>query len=170
MTDLAAIQSSLTSPDAFLALCSESGVFGAKKQAVRAHELWQSASSREVLAYRAIRLPGGSGTGLLAGVYWDPATTTPDLEAIAHAAATELPLELVRADEKAAWKARDKKQNVFFVWRGMRARPLSQWFRSRFGVEAVVHQVMDASDFTENVAVHVLADGVDRVWTTRVPA
>ncbi|MFF2051251.1 hypothetical protein ACFVU2_06565 [Leifsonia sp. NPDC058194] len=168
MTDLTAIQDSLTTPEAFLELCTESGVFGAKKQAARAHELWQSASSRQVLAYRAIPLPGGTGTGLLVGLYWDPAVTTPDFDAIAYAVIAELPRDLIRADEKAAWKTRDKKQNVFFGWRGMRGRPLSAWFQERFGVEGVVHQVMAASDFEDNIAVAIVADGEDRVWPTAV--
>lgn len=166
MIDLAAVQASLTSPEAFFDLCTEKSVFGVKKQAARAFELWQSASSRQVLAYQAIPLPGGSGTGLMAGLYWDPATTTPDIEEIAAAAITELPTQLVRGEEKAAWKSRDKKQNVFFGWRGMHDRALSTWFRERFGVDAFVHQVMAGSDFDDNVAVRIVVDGEDRVWPT----
>jgi hypothetical protein len=168
MTDLAAIQASLTSPEAFYELCTEKSVFGVKKQAARAFELWQGASSRQVLAYRAVPLPGGTGTGLLAGLYWDPAVTTPDFDAIAQAILFELPADLVRADEKAAWKTRDKKQNVFFGWRGMRGRPLSAWFRERFGVEAVVHQVFAPSDFEDSIAVAIVVDGEDRIWPTAV--
>jgi hypothetical protein len=170
MTDLAAIATSLISRDAFLSLCNESQVFGAKKKADRAFELWQSASSRRVLAYQAVRVPGGSGTGLMAGIYWDPAIADPDFAAIGAAVGTELPRDLIRDDEKATWKTRDGKQNIFFIWRGMRERPLSQWFRERFGVEAMIHQVMSPANFEDNVAIEIVVDGVDRVWPLSLPA
>jgi hypothetical protein len=168
MTDLAAIEASLTSPDAFYELCTEKSVFGVKKQAARAYELWSSATVRQVLAYRAVRVPGGSGTGLLAGLYWDPNVTTPDFDAIQADVVTDLPADLVKAEEKAAWKTRDKKQNVFFGWRGMRQRPFSAWLRERYGVEGFVSQVFSGSDFEDSIAVSVVVDGEDRIWTTAV--
>lgn len=163
-TDLRSIETSLTSPEAFLAVCTESKVFGAKKKAKAAYEIWTSAADRKVWAYRALRAPGGQGTGFRVGLLWDPTVVTPDFAAIEAAIAGELPVELVRKNEKEVWKARDGKQNIFFGWRGVQGTELSQWFRTRFGVDAFAAQVFDASDFDDNVAVIAQHDGTDRVW------
>ncbi len=165
MPDYAQIAAALTSPEGFLALTDEPGVFGAKKQAKAAFELWSQAEERYVGAYRGFKAPGGSGTGFVIRVFWDPAKTTPDLDAIAVAIGTALPVELTRADEKATYKGRDKKQGVFFSWQAMSSRALSQWFQERFGVGACATQLFDRSDLTQNVAVVAVKGGVDHLWT-----
>jgi len=165
MPDHAQIAAALTSPERFLALTDEPGVIGAKKQAKAAFELWSSADERYVGAYRGFRAPGGSGTGFVVRVFWDPSRTTPDLAGIAAAIGTELPVALTRADEKATYKGRDKKQGVFFTWQGMSSRPLSQWFQERFGVSACATQLFAPSDLSQDVAVVVVKGGVDHLWT-----
>jgi hypothetical protein len=170
MADYPRIASTLTSPDGFLALADDRRVFGAKKQAVAAFELWRHADERYVGASRAFVSAGGSGAGLAIRVYWDPATTTPRLAAIASAIATSLPDGLARADEKATYDSRDKKQSVFFGWRGMSARPLSRWFHERFGVQACTTRLESLSDLGQDVAVVASRDGVDRLWTLTAPA
>jgi hypothetical protein len=169
MPDFTAISATLGSPEQFLALCDEPQVFGAKKQAQAAHALWSGADSRYVGAYRGLRAPGGSGTGFVIRVYWDPSTTTPDIDAIALAIQSALPIELIRADEKATYKGRDKKQGVFFSWQGMNSRPLSAWFEERFGVHACTTQLFDASDLSQNVAVVAVKDGVEHLWSLTAP-
>ena len=165
MPDYSAIAASLTSPEAFLSLTDEPGVFGAKKQAKAAFDLWSQADSRYVGAYKGFAAPGGTGTGFVIRVFWDPTTTTPDLAAIATAIETSLPIDLTRADEKATYKRRDKKQGVFFTWQDVASQPLSQWFQERFGVSACATQLFDRSDLTQDVAVVALKGGVDHVWT-----
>lgn len=162
--DYRAIQDSLTSADAFLAQCDEPQVFGAKKKAVRALEIWNSGTNRRVWAYSSFRIPGGTGTGLKLGLLWDPAVVEPDLEAIATEVAMELDAKVITRNEKEIWKARDGKQNIFFQWRGIRDTELSRWLQARFGVIGFVSQVFSPSDFTENVAVAVDHEGTDRVW------
>jgi hypothetical protein len=165
MPDHAQLAASLTSPEAFLALTDEPGVFGAKKQAKAAFDLWSQASSRYVGACQGFRAPGGTGTGFVVRTFWDPTVTQPDLAAIAAGIDTLLPVDLIRADEKATYKGRDKKQGVFFTWQGMAQRPLSQWFLERYGVGACATQLFDASDLTQNVAVVAVAGGTDHLWT-----
>ncbi|MFF2051202.1 hypothetical protein ACFVU2_06320 [Leifsonia sp. NPDC058194] len=170
MADYPRIASALTSPDGFLALADDRRVFGAKKQAAAAFDLWSSADARYVGASRAFATAAGTGTGLAIRVYWDPSTTTPRLAAIASAIATSLPDALARADEKATYDSRDKRQSVFFSWRGMSSRPLSQWFRERFGVEACTTRLESLADLTQDVAVVASAGGVDHLWTLTAPA
>lgn len=165
MPDHARIASALTSPEAFLAHTDEPKVFGAKKQAKVAFDLRSRADERYVGVYKGFPAPGGSGTGFVIRVFWDPSTTQPDLAAIELAIATSLPVELTRADEKATYKERDKKQMVFFSWQGMNSRPLSQWFQERFGVSACATQLFDRSDLTRNVAVVAVENGVDHLWS-----
>ncbi|NQX27476.1 hypothetical protein HQQ81_08950 [Microbacteriaceae bacterium VKM Ac-2854] len=164
MPDYSALSATLESPEGFLALCDEPQVFGAKKQAAAAAALWQNAEQRYVGAYHGLPVPGGTGTGFVARLFWDPAQVTPDLSAIA-AAVPELPIQLIRADERATYKGRDKKQGVFFTWQGMSSRPLSQWFHDRFGVHACVTQLFDASDLQQDVAVVAISGGVDHLWS-----
>lgn len=169
MTDHAQISATITSPEALLALTDESKVFGAKKQAQSAFELWSQADQRYVGSYRGFAAPGGKGTGFVIRVFWDPSTTTPDLAAIDAAIQSALPVDLIQADEKATYKGRNKKQAAFFVWQGMNARPLSQWFQERFGVGACTSQLFDRSDLTQNVAVVAVKDGVDHLWSFTAP-
>lgn len=169
MPDYAQIESSLTSPEAFLALTDEPGVFGAKKQAQLAFDLWNRAGERYVGAYHGFPAPGGSGTGFVIRTFWNPALVQPDLAAIAVAIETSLPVELTRADEKATYKNRDKKQATFFGWQGMNTRALSPWFQERFGVGACATQLFDRVDLTQNVAVVAIADGVDHLWSLTAP-
>jgi hypothetical protein len=169
MVDYNAIAAQLTSPDAFLALTDEPNVHGAQQKAQAAHELWASAEERFVGAVAPMRAPGGTGTGLVIHVYWNPAEVAPDLPAIQAAINTAVPVKMIKAENKAAWKARDKKQAGLFFWRGMRSRPLSQWFQERFGVSACASVVFDASDFGYNVAAVAVKDGVDHLWTFTVP-
>jgi len=169
MTDYSAIAARLTSPDQMLALCDEPKVFGAKKQAQTAYELWSRADERFVGAYAGLRAPGGSGTGFVIRLFWDPSRTTPDLAAIRMAIASELPVGMTRADEKATYKGRDKKQGVFFTWQGMSSRPLCAWFLERFGVYACATQLFDESDLTRDVAVVAVSGGVDHLWTLTAP-
>lgn len=169
MPDYAAISASLASPEQMLALCDEPQVFGAKKQAQAAFALWSQADERYVGAYRGVRAPGGSGTGFVIRLFWDPTRTTPDVAAITRAIASELPESLTRADEKATYKGRDKKQGVFFTWQGMASRPLNAWFFERFGVHACATQLFDESDLTQDVAVVAVKDGVDHLWTATSP-
>lgn len=169
MPDHAQIAATLTSPEGFLALSDEPGVVGAKKKAKAAFELWNQADERYVGAYRGFTAPGGKGTGFVIRVFWDPTKTTPDLAAIDVAINTALPVDLIRADEKATYKARDKKQGPFFHWQGMSSRPLSQWFQERFGVGACTSQLFDRSDLTQNVAVVAVTGGVDHLWSLTAP-
>ncbi|MDR1213990.1 MAG: hypothetical protein LBK54_07925 [Propionibacteriaceae bacterium] len=169
MIDYNAITAQLTSVEGFLSLTDESGVFGAKKQAQAAYELWRSADEGSVGAVAPMPAPGGTGSGLVIYVYWNPAEVTPDLEAIQVAINTALPVRMIEDDEKATWKGRNKKQNIFFGWQGMRSRALCQWFRERFGVYACTSQVFDRSDFGYNVAVVAVKGGVDHLWTLTVP-
>ncbi|MFG6444852.1 hypothetical protein ACFXQA_06215 [Microbacterium sp. P07] len=169
MPDHAQIASSLTSPEALLALTDQPKILGAKKQAKAAFDLWSRADQRYVGSYRGFRAPGGSGTGFVIRVFWDPATTTPDVAAIAVAIDTALPVDLTRADEKATYKERDKKQAAFFLWQGMSSRPLSQWFQERFGVSACATQLFDRSDLSQNVAVVAVENGVDHLWSLTAP-
>lgn len=166
--DYSAIRDALDSPEAFLALCDEPQVFGAKKKAARAFEIWNSGTNQRVWAYDAFQIPGGSGTGFKLSLFWDPATVQPDLEAIATEVAMELGGKSITSNEKETWKARDGKQNIFFQWRGTQDTELSRWLHSRFGVFGFVSQVFSASDFTENVAVVVSHEGTDRVWVLTV--
>ncbi|MBZ4486691.1 hypothetical protein LQ938_06070 [Microbacterium sp. cx-55] len=169
MPDHAQIAAALSSPEAFLTYSDEPKVFGAKKQAQAAFDLWNRADQRYVGSYRGFRAPGGSGTGFVIRTFWDPAATTPDFAAIAVAIDTALPVDLIRADEKATYKARDKKQTTFFCWQGMTARPLSHWFEERFGVSACVTQLFDRSDLTQNVAVVAVENGIDHLWSLTAP-
>lgn len=169
MVDYDSIAAQLTSPEGFLSLTDEPGVFGAKKQAKAAFDLWSSAQERYVGAYRGFRAPGGTGTGLVVRTFWNPAAVTPDAAAIALAIETALPVDLARADEKATYKGRDKKQGVFFTWQGMAQRPLSQWFQERFGVGACATQLFDASDLSQDVAVVAVVGGVDHLWSLSSP-
>lgn len=169
MPDYNQLAAALTSPDQFLGLCDEPQVFGAKKQAALAHSLWSGTAERFVGAYRGFHAPGGTGTGFVVRVYWDPARVDPDLTAIQHAIENELPVAMIQADEKATWKGRDKKQGVFFTWQGMSERPLCQWFLDRFGVSACTTQLFDRSDLTQDVAVVARAAGVEHLWTLTSP-
>jgi hypothetical protein len=169
MPDYEAIAGMLGSPDQLLALCDEPQVFGAKKQAQAAHSLWSTADERFVGQYRGLKAPGGTGTGFVIRLYWDPATTTPDISAIDLAIQSALPVEMIRADEKATYKGRDKKQGVFFTWQGMASRPLCQWFLERFGVYACVTQLFDDSDLLQDVAVVATKGGVDHLWSFTSP-
>ncbi|MDR1015553.1 MAG: hypothetical protein LBL86_11355 [Coriobacteriales bacterium] len=169
MIDSNAIAVQLTSAEGFLSLTDEPGIFGAKKQAQAAYELWDSADERFVGAVAPMPAPGGTGTGLVIYVHWNPAEVTPDLEAIRVAINTALPVKMIKDDGKATWKGRDKKQNAFFVWQGMRSRALCQWFQERFGVYACTNQVMAPSDFEYNVAVVAIKGGVDHLWTLTLP-
>lgn len=166
MPDYAHIASTLTSPEGFLALSDEPQVFGAKKQAKSAFDLWNQASERYVGAYQGFTAPGGSGTGFVIRTFWDPSKTTPDLGAVAVAINTALPVELTRSDEKATYKGRDKKQGTFFAWQGMSSRPLSQWFLERFGIGACATQLFDRSDLSQDIAVVAISGGVDHLWST----
>lgn len=170
MTDHSQIAAGLTSPEGFLALTDEPGVIGAKKQAKAAFELWSQADERYVGEYRGFQAPGGKGTGFVIRVFWDPATTTPDLSGIEAAIHSSLPVDLTKADEKATYKGRNKKQGTFFVWQGMSSRPLSQWFQERFGVSACATQLFDRSDLTQDVAVVAVKGGVDHLWSLSAPA
>ncbi|MDR1184706.1 MAG: hypothetical protein LBK67_07915 [Coriobacteriales bacterium] len=169
MIDCNAIATQLTSVEGFLSLTDEPGVFGAKKQAQAAYELWSSANERFVGAVAPVPAPGGTGTGLVVYVYWNPAEVTPDLDAIQVAINTTLPVKMIKEDEKATWKSRDKKQNTFFGWQNMRSHALCQWFQERFGVYACTSQVFDRSDFGYNVAVVAVKNGVDHLWTLTAP-
>ncbi|WP_405374731.1 MULTISPECIES: hypothetical protein [unclassified Microbacterium] len=165
MSSSAQIAATLTTPEGFLAATDQPRVFGAKKQARVAFDLWERADERYVGAYRGFPAPGGKGTGFVIRVFWDPAKTTPDLDAIQLAIDTALPVDLIQADEKATYRDRDKKQTVFFCWQGMSSRPLSQWFLERFGVSACATQLFDRSDLTQNVAVVAIENGTDHLWT-----
>ena len=169
MTDHDRIASTFTSPEALLAVSDEPGVIGAKKQAKAAYELWSNADERYVGSYQGFQAPGGKGTGFVIRTFWDPRTTTPDLDAIAVAINAALPVELTQADEKATYKGRNKKQGSFFVWQGMSSRPLSQWFLERFGVGACATQLFDRSDLVQDVAVVAVKDGVDHLWSLTAP-
>ena len=169
MVDHAQIAARLTSPEGLLALCDESGVLGAKKKAIAAFELWSQADQRYVGTYRGIQAPGGKGTGFVIRLFWDPAATTPDLAAVEAAIQGAVPVDLIQADEKATYKARDKKQGPFFHWQGMNSRPLSQWFQERFGVGACATQLFDRSDLTQNVAAVAVIGGVDHLWAFTAP-
>lgn len=169
MTDYAAIAESLTSPEQMLALCDEPKVFGAKKQAQAAYALWSGADERFVGAYVGMRAPGGMGTGLVVRLFWDPSRITPDIAAIRLAVASELPEAMTRADEKATYKGRDKKQGVFFTWQGMSSRPLCAWFLERFGVYAFATQLFSETDLTQDVAVVAVTGGVDHLWILTSP-
>lgn len=169
MPDYEALAGMLGSPEQLLDLCDESQVIGAKKQAKLAHALWSTANERLVGQYRGLRAPGGTGTGFVVRLYWDPARITPDISEINLAIQSELPVEMIRADEKATYKGRDKKQGVFFVWQGMSSRPLCRWFVERFGVYACVTQLFDASDLSQDVAVVATKAGVDHLWTFTAP-
>ncbi|SDY61842.1 hypothetical protein [Herbiconiux ginsengi] len=165
MQDYTALSAQLTSPEQLLALCDEPQVFGAKKQAQAAYALWSRAEERFVGAYQGVQAPGGTGTGFVVRVFWNPAEVTPDLGAVVEAIQSELPIAMIRDDEKATYKGRDKKQGVFFVWQGIRSRPLSQWLHERFGVYGCVTQLFAKSDLTQNVAVVAVVGGVDHLWT-----
>jgi hypothetical protein len=169
MIDYNAIAPQLTSVEGFLSLTDEPGVFGAKKQAQAAYELWNSADERFVGAVAPMPAPGGTGSGLVIYVYWNPAEVTPDLNVIQVAINTALPAGMTKDDEKATWKGRDKKQNTFFGWQGMKSRALCQWFQERFGVYACTSQVFDRSDFGYNAAVVAVKGGIDHLWTLTVP-
>jgi hypothetical protein len=169
MIDYNVIAAQLTSVEGLLSLTDEPGVFGARKQAQAAYELWNSAGERFVGAVAPLPAPGGTGSGLVIYVYWNPAEVTPDLGIIQVAINTALPVGMIKGDEKATWKGRDKKQNVFFRWQGMKSRPLCQWFQERFGVYACTSQVFDSSDFGYNVAVVAAKGDVDHLWTLTVP-
>ncbi|GIT78795.1 hypothetical protein LLS1_04640 [Leifsonia sp. LS1] len=169
MPDYPRIAEALTSPGAFLALADDRRVFGAKKQAAAAFALWSRAEERYVGASRSFATAAGTSTGLAIRVFWNPETTTPRLAAIASGIATALPDALARADEKATRDARDRKQSVFFAWRGMSARPLSQWFQERFGVGACTTRLTSLSDLTQDVAVVASSGGVDHLWTLTAP-
>ncbi|MFB9312229.1 hypothetical protein [Nocardioides plantarum] len=169
MVDHAQIAARLTSPEGFLALCDESQVMGAKKKAKTAFELWSQADHRYVGTYRGVQAPGGKGTGFVIRLFWDPTATTPDLAAVEAAVQGAVPVDLIQADEKATYKARDKKQGPFFHWQGMSSRPLSQWFQERFGVGACATQLFDRSDLTQDVAVVAVTGGVDHLWSFTAP-
>lgn len=109
MPDHAEIAASLTTPEIFLALSDEGGVFGVKKQAKAALDVWNQADSRFVGTYQGFAAPGGKGTGFVVRTYWDPARANPDLDAIAVAVQTALPVALIQSDEKITWKARNNK-------------------------------------------------------------
>lgn len=168
MPDYDHIAATLTSPDGFLALTDEPGVFGAKKQAAAAFDLWSRSDERYVGAYRGFAALGGTGTGFVIRTFWDPRKVTPDVDAIEESVLS-VPVALTRADEKATYKTRDKKQGVFFTWQGMRSRPLSQWFLERFGVHACATQLFNRSDLHQNIAVVAVRDGVDHLWTLTAP-
>jgi hypothetical protein len=163
------IEASLVSPDAFLARSDEPQVFGARKQAAAAHETWSTATERWVGAYQGLRVPGGTGTGLVLRLFWNPVAVDPDPEAIRSAVLTDLPTKLLRDDEKATWKARNKRQGTFFVWRGPADRPLARWCRENFGVSAFVSQLFAPSDLSQNVAVVASSGGVENLWTLTAP-
>jgi len=163
--DYAAIAASLTTPEGFLAATDEKGVFGVKKQAKAALDTWNEAESRYVGAYRGFTAPGGKGTGFVIRTYWDPARTTPDLDAIALAAQTALPVAMTQADEKITWKARNNKQASFFIWQIGHQQALSAWFQERFGVSACVTQLFDRADLHQDVAVVATRGGIDRLWS-----
>lgn len=165
MPNHAQIAATLTSPEGFLATTDEPKVFGAKKQAKVAFELWERADERYVGTYQGFPAPGGQGTGFVIRTFWDPTKTTPDLGAIQLAIDTALPVDLTKADEKATYRDRDKKQTTFFCWQGMSSRPLSQWFLERFGVSACATQLFDRSDLTQNVAVVAIENGTDHLWS-----
>jgi hypothetical protein len=166
MPDYEAISRSLTSPEAILALCSYPQAFGRKKQAQAAAAAWQDADERFVGPSQPFRAPGGSGTGFVMRVYWDASKVTPDLRAIETAISTAVPVQMIKADEKAGRKGlRDKKQGCYFTRMGNTSSPLCQWFLERFGVYADVSQVVHDTDLTENTAAVYVKDGVDHVWT-----
>ncbi|MDR1265993.1 MAG: hypothetical protein LBK42_10655 [Propionibacteriaceae bacterium] len=162
--DYNAIAAQLASPEGCLALSDEPG-HGAQKKAQAACDLWNSADERFVGAVAPLRAPGGTGTGLVIYVYWNPAEVTPDLSEIEVAINTALPVRMIKDDNKAAWKSRDKKQGGFFFWQGMRSRALGQWFMERYGVGACASQVFAPSDFRYNAAVVAVKGGVDHLWT-----
>lgn len=165
MPDYSRIAAALTSPEGFLSLTDEPQVFGAKKQAKAAFDLWSGADERFVGAYRGFQAPGGSGTGYVLRTFWDPTKVNPDLNALEASLNLALPVEMAQVDNKATWKGRDKKQNSFFVWQGMRSRALSQWFQERFGVGACISQLFNRSDLEQDVAVVAVRGGVDHLWT-----
>jgi hypothetical protein len=165
MPDYSVIASSLTTPEAFLALTDETGTFGVKKPARAALEIWNQAESRFVGAYQGFAAPGGKGTGFVIRTYWDPAESSPDLSAINAAVKTALPVEMIRADEKITWKARNNKQASFFLWHIEQQQALSVWFQERYGVSACVTQLFDRADIHQDVAVVATTNGVDRLWS-----
>ncbi|MBF4562322.1 hypothetical protein ITJ43_09230 [Microbacterium sp. VKM Ac-2870] len=165
MPDHAAIAASLTTPEAFLALSDEGGVFGVKKQAKAALDIWNQADSHFVGTYQGFAAPGGKGTGFVVRAYWDPARTSPDLDAIAIAVQTALPVALIQSDEKITWKARNSKQSSFFIWHIAQQQALSLWFQERFGVSACVTQLFDRADLHQDVAVVATSGGADRLWS-----
>jgi hypothetical protein len=169
MIDYNAIAEQLTSAEGCLSLTDEPKIFGAKKSAQAACELWNSSGERFVGAVAPMPAPGGTGSGLMIYIYWNPAEVTPDLEAISVAINTALPVKMIKGDSKATWKGRDKKQTGFFFWQGMKSRELCQWFLERFGVGACTNQIMAGSDFDYNVAVVAVKDGVDHLWTLTMP-
>ncbi|QOC26746.1 hypothetical protein IC744_10650 [Microbacterium hominis] len=165
MPDYSAIGAALTTPEAFLALTDEAGVFGVKKQAKAALEVWNQAESRYVGAYRGFVAPGGKGTGFVIRTFWDPTRTTPDVDAITVAVQTALPVALTRADEKITWKTRNNKQSSFFLWQVSHQQALSQWFQERFGVSACATQLFDRADLHQDTAVVARSGGIDRLWS-----
>ncbi|WP_104092553.1 hypothetical protein [Arthrobacter sp. GMC3] len=158
------LPSTLSSPEGFLSLCDEPNVFGAKKKAQDAYSLWESADDRIFAQRHAFRAPGGMGSGLVISAFWDPSKVNPDLAAIAEAINSAVPVKMIKEDEKSTWKGRNKKQNTFFVWRGIQPQPLSQWFLERFGVHAYAAQLINESDLAQNAVVIAVKDGVDNLW------
>lgn len=164
MIDYVEVALGLHSKDTFLALCNEPRVFGAKKQAARAAEIWGRAEQRGVFAHRALRAPGGTETGLLVHLFWDADSDTANVGAAFAAVTSALPPSLTRAAEKATYKRRDKKQGVFSTWQDVRSQELSQWFFTRFGVHAFASQLFSENDLHEDLAIVAVVDGVDHIW------
>ncbi|MDR1265379.1 MAG: hypothetical protein LBK42_07395 [Propionibacteriaceae bacterium] len=165
MPDYQALASSLTTPEAFYALSDENAAFGVKKQSRAALELWHSSQERFVGPCRALRAPGGEGSGFVIFLYWDASQVSPDLDAIDLAINTELPVRMIQVDEKTGWnQGRDKKQSCFFRRQGIFASPTCQWLRQRFGVYGYPRQVLGAGDFEVNTAAVCVKDGLDHVW------
>lgn len=165
MPDHAVLAASLTTPEAFLALTDEGGVFGVKKSAKAALDIWNQADARYVGVYRGFHAPGGKGTGFVIRTYWDPARVSPDLDAVEVAIQTALPVALTQADEKVTWKARNNKQSSFFAWRISQQQALSLWFQERFGISACATQLFDRADVHQDVAVVATSGGVDNLWS-----
>jgi len=141
-------------------------VFGVKKSAKAALEIWNQADARYVGVYRGFPRPRRQGApGSSSAPTGTPRASSPDLDAVEVAIQTALPVALTQADEKVTWKARNNKQASFFAWRISQQQALSLWFQERFGISACATQLFDRADIHQDVAVVATSGGVDNLWS-----
>lgn len=165
LPDYDAIAASFTSPAALRRMCAYPNTLGAGRKATLAFESWTNADERYIGGHHPFQVPGGAGSGWVLHAYWDPRVVTPDLSGLAVAAMNAIPDALLREDQKLAWKTRNRKLNTYFIWQGMRSRPLTPWLQERFGVSGCVAQLLDESEGEQDTAAVIVKDGVDSLWT-----